>query len=716
MTAIYAGVEEHDRSNPILSEDEWLQKMKATGFSDAETVLRDFPDQRHRLSVIISTTRQEPGTSLYSPQPLIVVPQDNARFAKIASQVQSQLPMPAQLACNIVAFRDLPPQGLKNNFCICLLELDDPFFLDVKNEDCIQFKFMIQSASGLLWITCGRESRPEFGLVTGLARTIRLEYPNFIFIELALQQNCTTSSIAKHVSRIFKKVSISDPVEQIESEYLERNGVLHVGRIVEANYMNDACQASLAPPKPEMRGLREMADSVVSLSIQTPGLLKTLHFVERKLPRETLSTSEVEVQVQALGITFKDVAAALGQIPAETLGLECSGVVLRTGPCVSKVRPGDRVCCVAVGVNQNVVRIDQAALCKIPDNMTFTTAAAYPVNFCIAYYSLMHLARLKEGETVLIQSGAGGVGQASIQIAKMLKAEVYCTVGTKEKGDLLVDLYQIIPNRVIVINDGNFSPSLQKMAGGVDVLLNCLSGDGLRESLRCLKPGGRLIDISQSDKQALQDIPGILFAQNVTYSTFDLTVLLAKPSQVVEDLLASVTKLLAEERVCTPQPLRIYKSRDIGEAFGSLQSGKNIGKAVVSMQDDDQVSVVSRSRPRYYFREDASYVIAGGLGGLGKSAARWMADRKAKSLLLLSRSGAKGKADLVFLDELKARGIAVTAPTCDITDEQELVSVLKSCEHSMPPIKGCLQGSMVLKVRFPTALKRYRLWPADPGR
>ena len=384
MTATYAGVEEHNRTEPILSEDEWFQKMNAIGFAGPEMVLRDFEDQKHRLSIIIATARQEPVASLYSKQPLIIMPQDNAHFRDVVCQVQSQLPQPAQLACKIVAFHDLFFQDLGLNFCICLLELEETLFLDIKAKDWIQFKAMIHSANSLLWTTRGRESRPEFGLVTGLARTIRLGYPTLILIELALQQDCTTSGVAKHVSRIFN-VSISDPVEQTESEYLERNGILHVDRIVEANYMNNAVQASLAPPKLKLRNLREQADNEVYLAIQTPGLLNTLRFCESERPKEPLGTNEVEVQVKSLGVTFKDVAGALRHIPAKTLGLECSRVVSRTGSCVSKVRPGERVCCVAVGANRNVLRVDPAALCRIPDDMSCTTAAAYPVAFCIAY-------------------------------------------------------------------------------------------------------------------------------------------------------------------------------------------------------------------------------------------------------------------------------------------------------------------------------------------
>ena len=103
--------------------------------------------------------------------------------------------------------------------------------------------------------------------------------------------------------------------------------------------------------------------------------------------------------------------------------------------------------------------------------------------------------------------------------------------------------------------------------------------------------------------------------------------------------------------------------------------------------------------PTYYFDRNATYVIAGGFGGLGRSIAGWMVSRNARHLILLSRSGARNKTALELLDELKAKGVTVAAPICDISDEQALVSALNVCSRTMPPIKGCIQGSMVLKVR-----------------
>ena len=101
--------------------------------------------------------------------------------------------------------------------------------------------------------------------------------------------------------------------------------------------------------------------------------------------------------------------------------------------------------------------------------------------------------------------------------------------------------------------------------------------------------------------------------------------------------------------------------------------------------------------PSYTLIPTATYLIAGGLGGLGRSAARWMAKRGAKNLILLSRSGPKSQAAVDLLKELRALGVRVEAPRCDVSSAESLFAALQECT-ALPPIKGCIQGAMVLKV------------------
>lgn len=107
--------------------------------------------------------------------------------------------------------------------------------------------------------------------------------------------------------------------------------------------------------------------------------------------------------------------------------------------------------------------------------------------------------------------------------------------------------------------------------------------------------------------------------------------------------------------------------------------------------------MVINTKPEYYFSENSSYVIAGGLGGLGRSAARWMASRGARNLILLSRSGARSEAAVALIEELNGMGVHVEASPCDVTDADLLSTVLARCAETIPPIRGCIQASVQLR-------------------
>lgn len=105
-----------------------------------------------------------------------------------------------------------------------------------------------------------------------------------------------------------------------------------------------------------------------------------------------------------------------------------------------------------------------------------------------------------------------------------------------------------------------------------------------------------------------------------------------------------------------------------------------------------------RSRPRYSYRSDATYVIASGLGGLGRSFARWIVNRGARNLILLSRSGAGTAAAKTLVAELTPQGASVATPSVDIGNLSRLKQKIEELEEQMPPIRGCIQATVALRV------------------
>lgn len=101
---------------------------------------------------------------------------------------------------------------------------------------------------------------------------------------------------------------------------------------------------------------------------------------------------------------------------------------------------------------------------------------------------------------------------------------------------------------------------------------------------------------------------------------------------------------------------------------------------------------------KWSFGPDASYLVVGGFGGVGKAILEWMVDKGARHLIVPSRSGPSSQKDIEFLAELISRGVQVMAPCCDVSSATELATILQQCSSTMPPIRGCINGAMVLQV------------------
>ena len=589
--------------SPLLSEKDWHRTLQENNFSGAGICLRDYQDHRHTFSTIISTaledTHDDPPAV---PETLIITADNDPLQCDIAHQVMAQLR--ALGACEIVSLRDLYSRDLDIDrlFCISLLEIGDPFLYDVQEEGFATFKKLVQSASAIIWVTRGggeATTRPEVGLIAGLGRALRSENTQLNFVELAVEENSSAREVARHIQNIYQRTLVT-AVEQNESEYMEKGGALYINRVVEANSLNDRIHQKVGMRKAEMQKFQQAPTRALTLSISSPGLLDTLQFVDDESVAHSLKDDEVEVEVQATGVNFKDIMVAMGQLPANTLGLECSGIITRTGDGipVAQFQPGDRVCCLAGGAYRTLVRAYSGAVSKISDDLSFTSAAALPVVFCTAYYAIVHLAHLKEKESILIHSGAGGVGQAAIQIAKILKADIYVTVGSEEKKKLLMDLYQIPQDHLFSNRSESYMEDIKEMTDGVDVILNSLSGEELRRSWGCIAPFGRFIEIGKRDIQNRESLPMAPFSRNVLFASVDLALIFEKSRSLTEELMTTMQTLVVEGLVQAPQPLHVYKCSELEKAFRFLQSGKNTGKTVVELHGDDIVPVSQQYQQR----------------------------------------------------------------------------------------------------------------------
>ena len=669
--------------------------------------------------MIISTAVEEISPPIV-PDIAIITAQGSSLQSRITSDLLPRLSLLAP-QCKVISFDELGSTSVTGAMCVFLAEIEEPVLYNIGNEHFISLKKIFSTAQGVLWLTPqsrGHLDNPTSEMVMGLSRCIRGEVDGFKFITLALEEIQTIFSVTEHIIRVLKATIFS--LEKYEAEYQEKDGLLCISRVAETM---DLTKPGFLPPNSDttLQKFRQSEESErpLELTIGSIGLLDTLIFTDDFQYQQPLAANEIELKVKAVGLNFRDVLVALGQIPCNTFGNECSGVITRKGEAVSQdLAVGDRVVCGVNGAYKTYVRCAATCARKVPSHMSFAAAAAIPVAFCTAYYSLMHWARLQKGESILIHSAAGGFGQALIQIAKMMKADIYVTVGTREKRKLLMDLYGIPEDHFFSSRNLSFAKALMRKTKGrgVDVIVNSLAGEGLRASWECIAPYGRFIETGKKDiysagVSALGGLSMTPFARNVMFASVDLAFIFDTNQALLGELMTTVMTLAAEKEIVAPQPLQVFGASHIEQAFRFMQSGKHTGKLIVEFNADDVVPVSLRSDAKYEFSQEATYVIAGGLGGIGRSIARWMVGKKAKYLILLGRSDSSkhSKETTAFLNDLRGRGVHVATPPCDVSDADSLASVLRECSKTMPLIQGCFQASMVLEVRLPRALKWCKL-------
>lgn len=299
-------------------------------------------------------------------------------------------------------------------------------------------------------------------------------------------------------------------------------------------------------------------------------------------------------------MNFKDVMIGLGQIPFAPMGIECSGVVTATGRDVQSLAVGDRVCGLTSGGYSNITREQETMMTRIPETMSFTTAASIPVVFSTAYYSLIDIARIGPGESILIHAAAGGVGQAAIMIAQHIgDIEIFATVGSLEKKAVLIDDYDIAEDHILFSRDTTFVQRIRHLtkARGVDVILNSLAGDALALGWsQCLAPLGRFVEIGKHDLAVNNGLEMEKFLESVTFAAVDLGVLAALKPNTFNSILRKVLDLHREGAVVPVSPIQIFKMGELQNAMRLMQSGKqHVGKIVITAGESDVVKVNARN-------------------------------------------------------------------------------------------------------------------------
>lgn len=411
---------------------------------------------------------------------------------------------------------------------------------------------------------------------------------------------------------------------------------------------------------------------------------------------------EVIIAVEATGLNFRDVMWSMGLLPEEaledgfagaTIGMEMAGRIERVGSAVTDLKPGDRVMGIGPAAFSTHVRVRRDGVTKFPDRLEFAAAATVPVAFLTAYYAMVQLGHIEEGETILIHGAAGGVGLAALQIAKLKGAKVIATAGTVEKRRFLEALGadHIFDSRSL-----DFVSRVRDVTNGegVDLVLNSLFSEAMERSLELVKPFGRFLELGKRDYYSDRKVGLRPFRRNISYFGIDADQLLVNLPKVTKRIFAEIGALFQSGEL-VPLPYRAFGYDEIGSAFRLMQNAGQIGKIVIRppVRGRDRVVVASDRAVR--FSDEGSFLVAGGIGGFGLVAADWLVSRGARRIALCSRRGVADEATIKAMEKWAGLGVVATLHACDITNEQALSGLLTELRVAAP-IKGIIHAAMVL--------------------
>lgn len=387
----------------------------------------------------------------------------------------------------------------------------------------------------------------------GLARIVALEHPELRPVLVDLDPEAPTGEDAALEAELF--------VDPGENQIAFRGNRRLVARLAPLD------SAAMSRPGP------------VRLTIERYGNLDTLNLAPAR--RQEPAAGEVEIEVRAAGLNFRDVLNALGMLQAQLaqlgvtssaglpFGGECSGLITAVGSGVTGRRVGEPVIAVlATGSMATHVTVDARFVVTKPAALPFADAATLPVAYLTAHYALRQLAGLRAGERVLIHAVAGGVGLAAIRLAQHLGAEV-CATASPGKWAALQDLgVTIIGHSRNTAYAAEFAP--------VDVVLNSLTGDHIPRSLELLTPGGRFIEIGKLGIWPADDVA--TKRPDVSYHTFDLVEMGRTTPELIQRLLRELATDWASG-VLPALAFRTYPLTAAATAFRVMYAGAAHGKA-----------------------------------------------------------------------------------------------------------------------------------------
>jgi NADPH:quinone reductase-like Zn-dependent oxidoreductase/SAM-dependent methyltransferase len=680
FTGYWAGVPDGRVDAPFQSLNSWEVSLKKAGFSGLDLVLDDFPIPHNTTSVILSTRTDD---ELVAPRIKTAVQLYIRR--PIATGILEALQHEFTSRDNVVNIINTPTDIAENSRVIAIYPADYTFD-QIDDAEFLAFQTIVQKASRLVVLTnsgvvTGRAA--DAAVLQGLLRVLQNENPACQYASIDIDSSPALSnselvdlarSIATVESGLPDLNDLRKPDEQArDSEFSWHNGALWISRFVTDAGFHATHGLSGRNIKPELQDLAMQGP--LRARFETPGLLKSLCFVPDDSFSQPLPEDYLDVQVHAWGLSASDLDQWTGKNDRDYLACEYAGVVKAVGNGVGEMKVGDPVWGLCKGSFGNVARVPAALSRQMQAEDDFSIMAAVPLTLATAIYVVQFMARIRPGDRFLLGDVDKALGAAIINLAQSQGADVFAIATNSEHAQYLSTNAALAADRIIP------SPERLPQVGKFTVIVGrFISGDSIQISLA---PRGTVISLGGPPFSG--PLPPL-----ASYHFVDSHDLLDVEPAFGAELMRAVEQRYRQQSVSVQPHLVIPDPAGISSAVTHLENHK----VVVNFAASDCIARIVPTAPQARFHAESWYLVTGGLGGLGQSLIRWMADRGARYIALLSRRTiAEIEGAEAFVNLLRQSGVQLAVYSCDVSDQQRVSTVFQQLAAERA-IRGVLHAAV----------------------
>ena len=551
----------------------------------------------------------------------------------------------------------------------------------------ISLALLVQAAT-----KAGLESRPRLWVVTGgaqpagaasvalevaqaplwgLGKGIALEHPELRCCRIDLSREPDQTEI----EGLYAELLADAPDDQVALRGAER----FVARLVP-----QASKAAVAADT-DLTLAQAGAGDAYQVSLErTDSPIAAMLAMRRQAP----GAGEVEIRV-ATAIVPGGAIEAYQQAPARArhaiVSDQSSGRVVRVGPGVTGFAVGDQVLALHTESVRSHIIVPAAALIAL-DGVKAERISGAVKPYLAASFALATLAGVKRASSVFVHGADGCLGQAVVQVARSLGAKVFISGA---QADTLEQADDQGVTHAFDLADPAFIDQLSGVCGaaGIDLFVNCVPGFDLGRCATVLSAYGRCLDMAACDLAAPGDARQLRLRGNAILQSVDVDSLLRDDAALGRTLLAEIIGKL-ESGVFRPLP------QDALE-FDALAAGLHRTRPRQLAVRLPQPIEATTDEVRAPFKSDATYLLTGGLGGLGLSVAKRMAQRGARHLVLAGRSAPNLEA-LDAIAEMEGLGVHCLPVALDVSDSGQVRQLLDRIAAELPPLRGVMHAAGVL--------------------